>query len=267
MKIQPEATRELLQQFDFKTLFREQLGWDNHSGELPVQLDGTEYRLSAIAEKRGFTAYLCNELPESTARLKIYRRASKATYELIIIFADRTAGSQVWHWERREGSTIAPREERYDTSKSGNALIQKLEVLAVSPEEEEKLDLVDVKGRVKAALDKDRVTKRFYDTFKTEHRAFMGFIRGIKPGADLDWYTSLMMNRMMFIYFIQKKGFLDGDVDYLRNRLRLVQQGRGRDKFQTFYRYFLLRLFHEGSASLSQSVTLNSKSCWARSRI
>ncbi|MFA7683833.1 MAG: DNA methyltransferase [Syntrophales bacterium] len=48
------------------------------------------------------------------------------------------------------------------------------------------------------------------------------------------------------VYFIQKKGFLDGDTEYLRNRLKLVQQARGKDKFLSFYRYFLLKLFHEG---------------------
>ena len=32
-----------------------------------------------------------------------------------------------------------------------------------------------------------------------------------------------MLNRMMFVYFVQKQGFLDGDPDYLRNRLRRVQ--------------------------------------------
>ena len=55
-----------------------------------------------------------------------------------------------------------------------------------------------------------------------------------------------MLNRLMFVYFIQKKGFLDGDMDYLRNRLQMMQQEQGKDKFQTFYRYFLLRLFHDG---------------------
>jgi hypothetical protein len=249
MKIQPEVARQLLQTFDFKTLFREQLGWDNYTAELPLQLDGTEYRLSGIAHKRGFAVYLCDTLPDSATRLKLYRRASKATHEQLIIYTDRAGGVQVWHWERREGSTIAPREERYDTSKSGEALIQKLEVLAVDIEEEESLTLPDVKARTKIAFDKERVTRRFYDTFKTEHKSFMAFIKGIKATADLEWYTSLMMNRMMFIYFIQKKGFLDRDINYLRNRLRLVQERRGRDKFHTFYRYFLLRLFHEGLGS------------------
>jgi hypothetical protein len=257
MKIDAGAARQLLQKFDFKTLFREQLGWDNYSTEFPLQLDGTEYRLSGIAHKRGFAVYLSDELPDSANRLKIYRYAAKATHEQLIIFADRTLGTQVWHWERREGATIAPREERYDTAKSGDALIQKLEFLAVSIEDEEDLTLPDVKARAKVAFDKERVTKRFYDTFKNEHKDFMAFIRGIKAAGDLEWYTSLMMNRMMFIYFIQKKGFLDGDLDYLRHRLRLVQERRGRDKFQTFYRYFLLRLFHEGLGSSERNLELD----------
>ncbi|GAG26425.1 unnamed protein product, partial [marine sediment metagenome] len=71
---------------------------------------------------------------------------------------------------------------------------------------------------------------------------------GITTVADREWYASLMLNRLMFIYFIQKKGFLDGDVDYLRNRLETVRQSQGKGKFHTFYRYFLRRLFHEGLA-------------------
>ena len=78
--------------------------------------------------------------------------------------------------------------------------------------------------------------------------------RGIDAQADREWYASLMLNRLMFVYFIQRKGFLDtkapgsldGDPNYLSNRLRLVQQERGEDQFHTFYRYFLLKLFHEG---------------------
>ena len=36
-----------------------------------------------------------------------------------------------------------------------------------------------------------------------------------------------MLNRLMFVYFIQKKGFLDGDRDYLRNRLKRVRRDAG----------------------------------------
>jgi len=33
-----------------------------------------------------------------------------------------------------------------------------------------------------------------------------------------------MLNRLMFIYFIQEKGFLDGDTRYLQNRLKELSQ-------------------------------------------
>ena len=68
-----------------------------------------------------------------------------------------------------------------------------------------------------------------------------------------------MLNRMMFVYFVQKQGFLDGDPDYLRNRLQTVQRQSGCGRFQQFYRIFLLRLFHEGLG------TARSPAC-ARSR-
>ncbi|HNC22485.1 MAG TPA: SAM-dependent methyltransferase, partial [Accumulibacter sp.] len=55
-----------------------------------------------------------------------------------------------------------------------------------------------------------------------------------------------MLNRLMFVYFIQRKGFLDGNLNYLADRLRAVQAAAGQDQFHGFYRQFLRRLFHEG---------------------
>ena len=131
-------------------------------------------------------------------------------------------------------------------------MIQKLQRIAFDLEEEEGLNISVVAGRVQGSLDVDRLTKSFYDRFKKEHDVFLEFVEGILAVADCEWYASLMLNRLMFLYFIQKKGFLDGDLDYLRNRLEKTRQTAGKDKFQRFYRLFLLRLFHEG---LDQAVT------------
>jgi Eco57I restriction endonuclease. len=73
---------------------------------------------------------------------------------------------------------------------------------------------------------------------------------------DRAWYASVMLNRLMFLYFIQKKGFLDGDPDYLRNRLHYMQEKHGKDRFYSFYRNFLLRLFHEGLGKKERSPEL-----------
>ncbi|HLH74272.1 MAG TPA: DNA methyltransferase, partial [Chloroflexota bacterium] len=103
-------------------------------------------------------------------------------------------------------------------------------------------------GKLKRSFNVDRVAKRFYKQFRLEQRAFLGFVEGIAEVADREWYSLLMLNRLMFVYFIQKKGFLDGDLNYLENRLRQVQAAFAGDRFYSFYRYFLLRLFHDGLA-------------------
>jgi len=93
-------------------------------------------------------------------------------------------------------------------------------------------------------FDLDRVTKRFYDKFQQEHNAFVGFVQGIPDEAMQRWYVFVMLNRLMFIYFIQKKGFLDSNSDYLR--VKLYQSKRkGKDRF---YLDFLCPLFFEGFA-------------------
>ena len=125
-------------------------------------------------------------------------------------------------------------------------MIQKLEKISFTLEEEIDLTIVDVSGSVRAAFDVQLVTKNFYKRFKAEHSVFLSFIDGINHVGDREWYASLMLNRMMFIYFIQKRGFLDYDADYLRNRLQKIRKVGMHNRFQTFYRLFLLRLFHDG---------------------
>ena len=258
MKIDVPAVRKCLKSFDFKTLFREHLGWDNHHAQLDIPVNGQTVSLCAIAQKRGFVAFICDgHIPDRATRLKIDHQITKSAREHFVIYADKAAGQQVWQWVRREpGKPLASRDHRFDIRQSGDFLTQRLDQIAVDMEEEEIITVVDVAGRARAAFDVDKVTKRFYDRFKTEHAAFLKLINGFprprkvngkeEQHPDLQWYTSLMLNRLMFVYFIQKKGFLDGDTEYLRNRLKLVQQARGKDKFLSFYRYFLMRLFHDG---------------------
>jgi hypothetical protein len=99
----------------------------------------------------------------------------------------------------------------------------------------------------------ERVTRRFYDRFKTEHSAFLKFLKGI-PDEDMQrWYASVMLNRLMFIYFIQKKGFLNKDTNYLRNKLAQIKD-KGKD---LFYSDFLCPLFFEGFAKKESERSTN----------
>jgi len=253
MTLSIARVRHYLREFMLEKLFIDELGWDRHAAQLSVQMDGQTYTLNTMAEKRGVQVFQCQpdvqgNIPDYASRRKIDKQVAKSAFEHLIIYIDAAKTMQIWQWVARQpGQPAAYREQHFHPPhQSGDALIQKLETITFLLSEEEGLDLTGVVFRLRDAFDRDQVTKRFYDHFKREHTAFLGFIQGITDQGDKEWYASLMLNRLMFVYFIQRKGFLDNDPDYLKNRLKLVQQRQGRGQFHTFYRYFLIRLFHEG---------------------
>ena len=252
MMLSVPRVRHCLKEFELEELFIEELGWDRHSGQLSVEVDDQTYTLRVFAEKKGVQIFECRsdvegKIPDYAIRRKIEKQVAKSAYEHLIIFIDAEKSIQVWQWVARQpDQPAACREHAYHARhQSGDPLIQKLQSITFSLNEEEGLTLTGVTFRLRDAFDRDQVTKRFYDRFKKEHATFLQFIQGIKEQGDREWYASLMLNRLMFIYFIQKKNFLNGDPDYLKNRLQIVRQRKGKGKFLTFYRYFLVRLFHE----------------------
>ncbi len=188
------------------------------------------------------------KIPDYTTRRKIEKQVTKSAYEHLIIFIDDAKSMQIWQWvSRQPGLRAAFREHHYlPAHHSGESLIQKLTSITFSLSEEEGLALTGVAFKLRDAFDRDKITKKFYDHFKKQQTTFLGFVQGITQQGDREWYASLMLNRLMFIYFIQRKGFLDEDSDYLKNRLKMLQERKGKGKFLSFYRYFLIRLFHEG---------------------
>lgn len=248
-----QHARPLLHACNLTKLFIEELGWEPCRKTLILRVAENDFALTALAEKRGFIVWLCESpdggLPDHSARLKLDRKLSETSFEHLIVFVTHDRSRQSWVWVRREpGKPLAARTHEYRVGQPGDSLLQKLQALYVSLEEEEagEVSTVTVAGRARAAFDIERVTKSFYRDFDTHRKAFLKFIDGIGVVADREWYASVMLNRLMFVYFIQRKGFLDGDRDYLRNRLDRCQKEQGKDQFYTFYRYFLLRLFHEG---------------------
>lgn len=250
MQIDRQKISQYLKEFDFENLFIEELGWDRHTQTLPVMIDETEYQLTAIAEKRGMAIFHCSaidegHIPERKTREKIQRQVVKSSHENLIVYTGAEKTTHIWQWAGREhGRPITRREYRYDHKQSNELLIQKLRAIAFTLEEEDRLTLPDVTGRVRASFDVERVTKKFYERFKKEHDAFLKFLNGIPEEEMQKWYVSVMLNRLMFIYFIQKKGFLDNDENYLHTKLT---ESQAKDT-NRYYKEFLCPLFFEGFA-------------------
>lgn len=249
-----QLIKEAIQEFRIQDIFIQSLGWE-YLSQSPTQLSSAShlFSLNPLAHKRGFAVYLCmpdygGTFPDYQTRRQIDRQVRERSYEHFVIYVDRQKSRQIWQWvERQPGGKEIPHEHHYYRGQDGEALLQKVQRLFISFEEEERLSLEHVIQKVHQSFDVDRITKKFYEAFKEEHRYFMLFIRGIAHEVHREWYTSVMLSRLMLVYFIQKKGFLDGDEEYLANHLALLRKKPEREHgFFSFYCEFLLRLFHEG---------------------
>jgi len=239
--------KQHLKDFNFKKLFIEEMGWDNTSRlQIPLRIDETDFNLTAIASKRFLTVFecQCDSIPNRATQKKIHARLRKSRHENFIIFTDKKQADQQWFFVWRDpGKTI-----RAHIFEPTEDLLQRLELISFSIEEEENLSPIEVLSRVRSTFDVARVTRKFFDQFKDEHSSLSKFLQGI-PDEDMKaWYVSVILNRLMFVYFIQKKGFLDNNLHYLQAQLAKSKQ-KGVDRY---YHEFLCPLFFKGFALKEQ---------------
>ncbi len=260
-----------IKEFRFSNLFNE-MGWNNDNAALSVIIkDGTttpSFSLRSVAEKNGFKVLLCEpdingKIPDKTIRKKIELQVLKYLSFHIIIFIDNNKTEQIWQLVTRiPGKASKYNETFYNTNQDPQLLYVRANGLFFELDEEENITIVDVTKRVADNFlqNSEKITKKFYDRFKKEHTAFKKFIMGIDDIANTEWYASLMLNRLMFCYFIQKKGFLDSNLNYLKDKLDYCKTNHGSDQFYSFYKNFLLVLFHKGlGASDRDNTTLISE--------
>lgn len=251
MAINTQRVRELLRQFDFRRLFAEELAWASPAPRVThLEVDGKTYAATPVAEQGGMMVFEVLDakeglIPGRDIQLKATRRIAQTYAEHILIFVNAARTSSLWLWVKRQDGRLKPNDHWYHRTQPGDSLLQKLAGIAFELDEldeEGRASIGLVLDRMDAAFHAERVTKRFYEQFAKEHAVFLKFINGI-PDEDMQkWYASVMLNRLMFIYFIQKKGFLGGDQDYLRHKLEAGDYKRG------FYHDFLCPLFFKGFA-------------------
>jgi hypothetical protein len=242
--------------FNFSDLFRN-LGWDNFVANHKIDVQDSLYTLTGIAQKRNFPILQCeitnNKMPDLNIRKQFEKQVRKLYLNHLIVFNDT---EQTWqHWQlplREDGKLTKIVSFSWHKGQNTEGLFQKLRNLVFSFEEEDIITLADVEERVNTlSANSEKVIKKFYAEFTILHQAFLKFIKGIEDALPDDengkkqWYASLMLNRLMFCYFIQKKGFLDWNVHYLREKLAECKKLTSKNNFYGFYRSFLLELFHD----------------------
>lgn len=250
--------KALLRQGNLREIFISEMGWNNYPGtaSLPViRIDEHAYHFTTIAERSGLQVLECivAEIPTPALCRRIDVRLRRIAQDYIAIY--RLQDSEHHQWvtpvrkvDKRDIVTI-----EYATVEQADFLYEKIRGLIFGLEEV--TTIVDVQQRIQQtfAVNSERITKDFYRGFRKEHHEFVSFITGIddqigeRDNRNKQWYASVMLNRLMFCYFIQKKGFLDQDTDYLNNKLRWCQEQHGEGQFyKSFYRDFLVHLFRDG---------------------
>ncbi len=92
------------------------------------------------------------------------------------------------------------------------------------------------------AFDVEHVTRKFYTTYREVFELVEQQVQGINDEGQLRYFTQRLFNRLMFLAFVQKKGWLklDGDTDYLN---MLWNRWKKSDESGTFYNRRLKLLF------------------------
>ncbi|MCY3564376.1 MAG: hypothetical protein OXH26_10720 [bacterium] len=250
-----DQLRHLLDTADLSELFRN-MGWDNpppYYLSNSVSVPETSLTARAVADKRGVTAWevKCpNGLPGRPEQHRVVRELRRRCRDQLTIFVDNER-SQRWLWPEQPLGAVGYRlvDHEHQKGEPGHALLQRLRKASFSVDEEDHLTASVVRDRVRRSFNATKVTKAFYTAFSRHRKVFVNHIEGDLDEEDRSWYASVLLNRLMFIYFIQQKGFLDGDGHYLSNRLNMVRDHFGRDQFYAFFREFLLPLFHQGLGS------------------
>ena len=242
---------QLIDRGAFRDLFVTEMGCNNPDNSQPIliNIDEQDYNFVPVADKQGFHVYSCelDMLPTATECKKIDNKLRNYGYDYICIFVQRDTAHHLWLTPVKTNEKRELVKTEYIGGAKADLLFSKVDDLTF--ELTEQVLITDVKQRVQGSfhLNSEKVTKDFYTQFRKEHKAFATHIVGFDDEKDRDWYTSVMLNRLMFCYFIQKKGFLDMKVNYLQDKLKWVKERQGEDQFfGTFYKGFLCSLFHDG---------------------
>jgi len=244
-RLNVSRVRDLLQEFKFHDLFIEELGWNIFKFEHAFEFNGRSFKVQGLAEKKGLAVLVCTstesrQFPGSVERKRIVREVAKLYHELIIVFIDREPSRQTWAiLKRDDGKAKGMSEISYFAGKGVEHLARRIQHLSFSLEESESITIVEVTRRVSQALLAERVTKKFFKEFSDQRKAFVKFLDWIEDEAKRDWYCSVLLNRLMFIYFLGGKGFLPGGTGFLTKNLAANTTANGAD---TFYTHFLLPL-------------------------
>ena len=96
-------------------------------------------------------------IPNYATRRKIQKQVARSSHENFVIYTNTDKSIQIWQWvKRQQGKPDACREQRYENWQSGESLIQKLQSIVFTLDEEDELTLLGVLDQVHSGFDVEK---------------------------------------------------------------------------------------------------------------
>ncbi|WP_318567388.1 Eco57I restriction-modification methylase domain-containing protein [Salinigranum marinum] len=208
---------------------RPNLGEEN---ELVLQLTDTEFIVLVEAGPG-----------ESASEFKPDNRNRRTNLVATNDYEEFTFLTRIRSWEGQQHGRIKHQKLSFTktqmTSESGekNTVLQKLNAIEYGSVEAIQDTLYDTK----------QVVKEFYQQFEQLRTDLVQEVAGIPDdrGDAKQRYVQVVLDRMIFLYFIQEKRLLDRDVEYLHDKHEDVV-AEGGDVYDDFYHPLFFEMLAEG---------------------
>ncbi len=218
------------------------------TGDLTEQLT-----IEPIAELGGVPVWRVDwyddKLPTVAQRRQVLRRLVQTSREHVACYVSHDAQRLAIVYARDRRGKTELRTLPYDVGTPARTTIERLAQLHFEFDQLGMFGptLTVVLDRLNAAFDAEAVSKQFFAEYKRIFNHAKSQIHG-SHGDQLQLFTQTLFNRLMFLVFLERKGWLDfhGRRDYLRAMWEQHKHDRASDPDLNFYATRLRLLFFSG---------------------
>ena len=235
-----------------RRLFVEVLDFNSEQGEVSLAAAPANIELPAAADRVAglegvHVMYVALDAPENgrvrTAEVTEAAQliADQLGDDLLLVFAN--AGASELHLVLPDLTGTRPVLRRlvFEHGEHNRTPVEQVSKIYRSPR-----DTRSVRVALAEAFDVEPVTKRFFQEYKRVFEQVEQSVIGFAEGEERRLFVQTLFNRLMFVYFLQRKGWLNfrGDKNYLW--ALWSDYRRGRRETDNFYVGRLRALFFAG---------------------
>ncbi|MCX7857774.1 MAG: hypothetical protein N2513_07335, partial [Deltaproteobacteria bacterium] len=216
--------------FTLRSLFTEVLFWDElRASPFNIRIGpplNTDLTFYSLAQAGGLAVFLVEwvekGLPGITARRAVHRILSNTYAEHLLCYlsSERDELAFVWAKRRPQGKTEM-RTLRYEVDSPARTTVERLAHLYIPLEDRMKhltghLPITFVVEKLDDAFSVEAVTAKFFEDYRIVFNHLQRF--PYERFGDKKWahdYSLQLLNRLMFLYFIQRKKWLGGNPRFI----------------------------------------------------